>query len=575
MKKTSNAKILAFVLTLAMILSVVGTVFAEPAYLVDTTKKGSLTLNKKEKANGSETAKPLAGVEFTIYSVPESVTTVAAAQSYIESNTVTEQSKTTDANGVAKFENLTLGRYYVKETAYPSQVVTPMEAFLVDIPMTNAAGTEWVYDVVADPKNQTAYGDINLVKTDADTDDAMEGVTFKLQKLNGTTWEDFAVEGETEFTTTDEGIIALSNLPAGDYRFVEVSTLAGYILDKEAAYEFTVATNQTGAVNVPVENEKVEVEKQVKLANGEYGESAAVFETDTIDWKISVNVPTTIGDMETYYITDTNNGNITIDADTIVVKGVKEGVETTLTSSTDYTQTTGTNEIKWDFVTANLVNYDEIVIEYQGTLTNLDDEYGTDIANKASVTYSTVVNDDGTGDGSGDGEDPTDEPYTDADTASVFTGKLLVKKTDEDKAALAGAEFKIATSEENAKNEVYVKDSEGKDMVATSDANGYVVFEGLEYGQDGETAANATATSYWIVETKAPTDYNLLKKPVEVKVNATSGNYVSGTTVEVVNKTGFELPETGAVGAILFTVAGIAIMATVVVLLKKSNKEEK
>jgi len=66
--------------------------------------------------------------------------------------------KTTGAGGEAKFENLSLGYYLVKETVTPAGYVTG-KPFLVAIPSTNnynndtAAGTEWVYDVTVEPKN--------------------------------------------------------------------------------------------------------------------------------------------------------------------------------------------------------------------------------------------------------------------------------------------------------------------------------------------------------------------------------------------------------------------------------------
>lgn len=567
-KKITKFLISAFIVTL--IFSMFGTVFAAPDYLVDTTKTGSLTLTKYEQVSGSDTNTPLAGVTFTIYKVTEDVETPDAAETYITDNSVTGTEKTTGEDGTVKFEDLELGRYYVKETAYPENVVAPIESFLIDIPMTSEDGTKWIYDVVAQPKNQTVYGDVTLVKKDAKTTDLMAGVTFKLQKLTGTdTWTDYEINGSAEFTTSSEGTIAVENLSAGEYRFVETATLDGYILDQSASYEFEVLENQTEAIVIDVENEKVEVEKQVELSDGSYGDSVGAFATDTIEWKISVNVPTIIQKLDTYTITDETSENIVVDTDSIVISGVKAGTATTLATGVYTTDTTTANKIIWNFDTSKLVDsegnalYDTITIEYQGTLTNLDDVYGTDIVNNATVEYTNVVNSDGSEGGT----------TTDEDTADVHTGEVLIHKTNSSSEALAGAEFKIATSEENAKNGVYVKDSDGNDLVATSDANGHVVFSGLKYGSDNQNAASGE-TSYWIVETKAPADYNLLKKPVEVKVNATSGNYDVAATVKVINKKGFELPQTGAMGAIMFTVAGLAIIIAAVVLTKKTKKSD-
>lgn len=569
--KNKCTKVLSVVVLLMMLLSILQTVLAVPTYLIDTTKTGSLTLKKQEQVSGSTESTPLAGVTFTIYEVPEEVETVDAAETYITDNSVIGTSLTTGEDGTVKFENLKLARYYVKETAYPENVIAPIDPFLVDVPMTNEAGTDWVYDIVAEPKNQTVYGDVNLIKTDASSGEIMPGVKFKLQKLSGTdTWTDYVIEASAEFTTGDTGTIVVENLPAGTYRFVEVSTLEGYILNEVKTYEFTVEQDQTEAIVINATNEKVEVEKQVKLSDGAYGENVGVFEKDDINYKISTNVPTMIGGLKTFEITDTNLGNIDIDETSIVVKGVKEGTETTLTTDVYTLDTTTQNTIKCTFDTSKLVDensvalYDTIVIEYKGKLVNVTDLYGTDITNTANVIYSTVANNTA----------ETDATFTDSDTANVHTGEVLIKKTNKEGTALAGAQFKIATSEENAKDGVYVTDANGADIVATSSDDGYVVFSGLKYGNDDEAAAEG-ATTYWLVETKAPADYNLLKKPVEVTVNATSGEYNADSTLTIVNKQGFELPATGGIGAVLFTIAGIAIIVVVVILLRKKDKNEK
>ena len=89
--------------------------------------------------------------------------------------------------------------------------------------------------------------------------------------------------------------------------------------------------------------------------------------------------------------------------------------------------------------------------------------------------------------------------------------------------------------------------------------------------------ANADKYDYYLVETKAPSGYNLLTEAIKVnftdaEVEATAGIY----TVEVENSDGFTLPQTGGIGTAIFTAVGIAIMGVAVVMLivtkkKKSN----
>ena len=64
-------KMLAGVLSAAMVLSTMTvTAFAAETKMptINTTKKGSITINKYE---GNDTTKPLAGVEFTIYKIAD------------------------------------------------------------------------------------------------------------------------------------------------------------------------------------------------------------------------------------------------------------------------------------------------------------------------------------------------------------------------------------------------------------------------------------------------------------------------------------------------------------------------
>lgn len=80
-----------------------------------------------------------------------------------------------------------------------------------------------------------------------------------------------------------------------------------------------------------------------------------------------------------------------------------------------------------------------------------------------------------------------------------------------------------------------------------TNANGAASFEGLKNG------------IYYLVETEAPEDYNLLKNPVEIVV---SGSASAGLTVvaEIANSEGTELPTTGGSGTAIFYLAGIILI---------------
>ena len=100
----------------------------------------------------------------------------------------------------------------------------------------------------------------------------------------------------------------------------------------------------------------------------------------------------------------------------------------------------------------------------------------------------------------------------------------------------------------------------------TTDANGAATFAKYE--------ANGTNYDYYLVETQAPSGYNILDNAVKVnftdaEVEATNGVY----TVEVPNSSGIRLPITGGTGTVIFTIIGIALMVGAVVLFVVSRKK--
>ena len=141
---------------------------------IDTAATGTLTIFKR--ANPATTQAPtgevvdpvpgdaLAGAGFTLYEVTNADLTTndgLAAASQLTVATATQgaavgEEKTTGTNGQAKWENLPVGVYLLKETTTP-EGYSPAADSLVFVPMTreNATngGTQWLYDITAYPKN--------------------------------------------------------------------------------------------------------------------------------------------------------------------------------------------------------------------------------------------------------------------------------------------------------------------------------------------------------------------------------------------------------------------------------------
>lgn len=146
---------------------------------IDAKAKGSLTIFKKADPANTHVATgevdttaegtALDGVEFTLYKVPGynlATNDGLAAASKLKVSDVTPDeenavgTKTTANGGAAKWENLEVGVYYLKETK-PLEGYSPAADSLVFVPMTrnNAAnatdgGVQWLYDITAYPKNR-------------------------------------------------------------------------------------------------------------------------------------------------------------------------------------------------------------------------------------------------------------------------------------------------------------------------------------------------------------------------------------------------------------------------------------
>ncbi len=594
-------KLLAGVITLAMAMSMMTmTAFAANDYSTQGTslstiedRKGSLTIYKYEvdaidengtPGTGAASDKPtdkdlLDGVEFTIYRVMDKAAmleyysgadgkaTLPKVEDYVnapaagskawtvKSTTTTPQmaKKVTGADGTqgaAVFSDLDLGIYLVIETGVPDAVTTSVKPFLVSIPMTTVEGDEWLYDVQVFPKNETAYGGLELEKlaiTGGDKGEAtpLAGVTFKLFKKDDNAeegWKEITAapangtdNAGTDYTlvTDDNGKISVEGLSSGDYYFVEYSLGTtgeknGYILDQKTKYEFTVNgstitfPNNTdyvatdGTVEwIKAYNDKPDVDKEVQDGHSEA--ENWVDETDynfgdIIPYKVTVKVPANIADLEEFKLTDTPNG-LQDDVSTIEIKCE----DTKLLENRDYTKVANNKGFVITFdTTASAVKAaagKEIVITYDAKLT-ADANKVVDLENPNTVKleYSSEILPDG------DPKKPGKKEIHDG--AVVYSFAIKIDKVNDEGEPLKDVEFDLYREVESNvtgaqkgdafegagldANKYYVKVNTDK---LITDANGNITQTGLADGK------------YWLVETKTATGYNLLKAPVEIVLN--------------------------------------------------------
>lgn len=596
-------------------------------------------------------AKPLGGVTFEIYKVQNeewlkayyggqaaatgqdfsnidasnyystNSTTGAITVNGSKIDTVTTATSGTDI-GVAKKDGLALGLYLVVETSAPDKVTSPAAPFLVSVPMTRIADTtttnkltDWIYDVHVYPKNSTTYGQVTIEKkgyTGGGTGVALEGVQFKLQKQNGADWTDITANdsnGSTYNLTTDiNGKITIAGLSQGNYRIFEdaysnTSANKGYILDAEY-HTFTVQKNGQIQVDgnvsanatIQVANHRPDMKKEVKKGDS-WAQDAPYGVGDTVPYKITIEVPQNIDKLSTFTVTDTPTGL----KDNVGSIKIKDGT-TALTSGTDYTVAAeGTDGFKIDFIlTSNTVKAcagHTVTITYNAVVKDTAVVGGNGNSNNAKLTYTNKINSDNT---------PGTTTNTIEDSAVMYSFGIKVKKTTEDGTTpLQGVVFDLyreaKTGETPIVNAETVKKT-GLDSTKswilvksglTTDANGII---------DTSDSANITNYThglangdYYLVETKTVKGYNLLTKPVEVKLDVTatttwqktnvydaSGNLVKHGTVtkttfthtsnngdatktelavaKVVNRKGFTLPVTGGFGTLLFSGIGVLLV---------------
>lgn len=192
---------------------------------------GSVTL-KKTDATGKQ---GLAGAEYKL---------VDSKGNVIISN------GTTDENGVLAIKNLPYGTYTLTEVKAPDGYQLNTEPISFTIP------NDGVIDLNLSQADTSELGAVILKKLDPDSKATIAGATFNLLDSAGNVIQEGLV-------TDGNGEIAIDNLPAGDYSFVETQPAAGYELN-ETPINFTVVAGQT----TPVELEKFNVATTVTPNTG-------------------------------------------------------------------------------------------------------------------------------------------------------------------------------------------------------------------------------------------------------------------------------------------------------------------
>lgn len=142
-----------------------------------------------------------------------------------------------------------------------------------------------------------------------------------------------------------------------------------------------------------------------------------------------------------------------------------------------------------------------------------------------------VYKNDGSSDYDVDPDNPeTPDGWEKTNTTTSAWGKVSIIKTNEEGAALAGAEFQVyACSVDQAGKGTISGDPlevNGETTFTTND-EGKVTIDGLHVNNYADDADLTPETNYCLVETKAPANYELRHEPIPVKVTLTGKEVVT------------------------------------------------
>ena len=366
-------------------------------------------------------------------------------------------------------------------------------------------------------------------------------------------------------TVDADGTATFANLAMGEYFIRPTSTTSVYQLMLQKL-EPTVSGGKyvIDDLTFGAKREEVSVDK---AAN-----KTSVTKKEKVTYTITVDIPTYASQAvdKSFYVSDLLPNGLTIDPASIKVQIDGTDVDTAAytldtTAVAEYTFKLSVSAEQYtDNWSAN--GGKQLVITYTATLNN-NDTTAVNVKQTNTVTF-----------------DYSNYPYVEnshnqkTDTVDVTTFAIKIDKyvkNDED-AKLANAKFDLyrtaTQAEVNAGSAVKIPHTTVNGIKLESDlvtdANGTATFAKYE--------ANGTNYDYYLVETRAPSGYNILDNAVKVnftdtEVEATAGVY----TVKVPNSSGILLPITGGTGTVIFTIIGIALMVGAVVLFVVSRKKAK
>lgn len=431
----------------------------------------------------------------------------------------------TDTAGHTSVSNMEQGLYLVVETRVPENVTSTCNPFFVSLPMTTVDGSEWLYDLVIYPKNQT--GNPDLEKTVRESKSSTG-------KNNGSLTD--ITDGYAHTATASVGDIV-------DYQII--STLPTITSKASSLSEYTYVDTMSKGIRYNKNDVVIEFFKDA-------GCTDKITTWDENSGKFTIVYDDTANTM-TIRMTETGLAEIN-ESESVYVDSVKRGYSdctmrityaATLTADAKMGDKDNPNTVTLTWKRTNTTYYD-----------TLEDcchvfTYGIDVLKQFSDGKGNIQN------VKFNLHNDTDNCYIIADLKDgIYYAKgVTTKKSD------------ATTFVPNGSGHIIVKglDDDTYSLTEIATDKGYVllkeavkiVIKTAENGQCEKCGAKLLTASATVNGKDA---------------SMTDGNAIVPLTV--VNNPGFDLPKTGGYGTWMFTIGGVALLGAAAFIVVKSRKHK-
>lgn len=385
---------------------------------------------------------------------------------------------------------------------------------------------------------------------------------------------DNSIKATSTAKADDTKTATFSNLEMGEYFIRPTTTTSVYqlMLQKvEPTVNSETKKYEIDDVTFNAKHKEATIEKTA--------DKTSVTKGEKVKYTITVDIPTYGAEAidKSFYVSDLLPDGLTLDTKSIsaVIKDTESSTTSTTVETADYLDTNAV---------ANTYTF-KFSVDKTQYIASWSDKGGK----KLIITYSAKFNDDNTTEVnvketntatfnysnypyvSGSNEEKTSKVEV-----NTFAIKIDKHVTGDESKKLADAEFDLyrtaTPAEITAGLSVEIPHTSIQGIKLEND----VITDSTGVATFSKYEANGNKYAYYLVETKAPTGYNILDSAKEVHftdadVVATKGIY----TVEVENSSGLTLPITGGEGIVFFSVIGIVFMGGAVFLFVISRKKSK